>query len=350
LFGGFSGPGTPGVWAREDGQTLVYVTLALIAVLAVVALAIDVGFAYSTRRHMQNAADAGALAGAQALCRGEGADGARAAARRYAIANNAQTADVTVEQVGRGGSVSVVARGTIDTYLAGVVNVQQMNVAADAQAACGPVRTGRACGIAPFAFPYQQWQNVKGICGREFLVIDSDKVCGQDVVCDLNNGDRGWLDLPQVDLSLYSTSCVQSCGQATVRCYLQNDYPAPIALPACIRAQPGVAASTFRAAGDVPGRIMRVPLYDRGCGWPGDPAVSGSCGGANAYHLVDFGCIEIVESGQGLPEPPPSKKKDNNVKWLKAKVSCSAECYLGCNTAREAGGDAGDVLGIGMLR
>ncbi len=196
---------------------------------------------------------------------------ARAAARKYAIANNAQTADVTVQQVGLGGSVSVVARGTIDTYLAGVVGVQQMDVVADAQAACGPVRTGRACGIAPMAFSYQQWQEVKGLCGREFIVIDSDKVCGSDVACDLNNGDRGWLDLPHVDLNLYSTSCVQSCGQATIRCYLENDYPAPITLPACIRAQPGVATSNFLHIGDFVGRIMRVPLYDRGCGWPGDP-------------------------------------------------------------------------------
>jgi Flp pilus assembly protein TadG len=336
--------------AREEGQTLVYVTLALIALLAVVALAIDAGFAYSTRRHMQNAADAGALAGAQAICRGEGADGATLAARRYAIANNAQTADVTVQQVGRGGSVAVVARGTIDTYLAGVIGVQQMAVAADAQAACGPVRTGRVCGLAPFAFPYQQWQEVKGVCGEEFLVIDSDKVCGRDVACDLSSGDRGWLDLPHVDLSLYSTSCVQSCGQATVRCYLENDYPAPISLPACIRAQPGVASSSFRRIGDFPGRIMRVPLYDRGCGWPGDPATLGSCGGTSAFHVMDFGCIEIVGSGQGLPKLPPATGMDNDVKWLRAKVSCSSSCYLGCNTTREAGGDAGDVLGVGMLR
>lgn len=335
---------------REAGQTLVYVTLALIALLALAALAIDVGFAYSARRHMQNAADAGALAGAQALCRGEGADGAQAAARRYALANNAQTADVTVQQVGRGGSVTVVARGAIEAYLAGAIGVQQMNVVADAQAACGPVNTGRACGIAPMAFPYQQWQQVKGQCGREFIVIDSDKVCGQDVQCDLSNGDRGWLDLPHVDLSLYSTSCVQSCGQATTRCYLENDYPAPISLPACIRAQPGVASSTFRAAGDQPGRIMRVPLYDRGCGQPGDPQVLGGCGGTSSFHVVDFGCIEIVESGQGLPKPPPGHGSDNSVKWLKAKVSCSADCYLGCNAARQAGGDAGDVLGVGMLR
>ncbi|MCX7670175.1 MAG: Tad domain-containing protein [Anaerolineae bacterium] len=334
----------------ETGQTMAYVALALITLLAMVALAVDVGLAYSARRHMQNAADAGALAGAQALCRGEGADGARAAAQRYAVANNAQTANVTVTQVGRGGSVTVVARNPVNTYFAGVVGLRQVNVVADAQAVCGPVSTGRACGIAPMAFPYQQWQQVKGQCGREFIVIDSDKVCGQDVVCNLNNGDRGWLDLPHVDLNLYDTPCVQSCGQATTRCYLENDYPAPIALPACIRAQPGVAATNFRRIGDFAGRIMRVPLCDRGCGWPGDPSPAGSCGGQSSFHVVDFGCIQIVEGGQGLPKAPPAHGNDNSVKWLKARVSCSPECFQGCNTARQAGGEAGDVLGIGMLR
>ncbi|MGC8780014.1 MAG: pilus assembly protein TadG-related protein [Anaerolineae bacterium] len=336
--------------SAEAGQTMAYVALAMVALLALAALAIDVGLAYSTRRHMQNAADAGALAGAQALCRGEGADGARAAALRYAVANGAQTANVTVEQVGLGGSVSVTARNTVGTFLAGVVGLRQVNVGADAQAVCGPVNTGRACGIAPMAFPYQQWQQVKGQCGREFIVIDSEKVCGRDVVCDLNNGDRGWIDLPHVDLDLYDTPCVQSCGQATIRCYLENDYPAPISLPACLRAQPGVAASNFRRIGDFAGRIMRVPLYDRGCSWPGDPPVEGGCGGQSAYHIVDFACIEIVGGGQGLPKPPPGHGNDNSVKWLKARVSCSAECFQGCNTARQAGGEAGDVLGIGMLR
>ncbi len=84
-------------------------------------------------------------------------------------------------------------------------------------------------------------------------------------MCDLNNGDSAdGSILPHVDLNLYDTPCVQSCGQATIRCYLENDYPAPINLPACIRAQPGVAASNFRRIGDFTGRIMRVPLYDRG--------------------------------------------------------------------------------------
>lgn len=49
------------------GQTLVIVALALFALIALVALAIDGGNLMAERRRMQNAADAAALAGARDL-------------------------------------------------------------------------------------------------------------------------------------------------------------------------------------------------------------------------------------------------------------------------------------------
>ena len=46
------------------------VALAIFVLVAILALAIDVGRFYQQRRDMQNAADAGALAGAGDLCFG----------------------------------------------------------------------------------------------------------------------------------------------------------------------------------------------------------------------------------------------------------------------------------------
>jgi len=46
------------------GQTLVFIALALFAILALAALGIDVGYMYSIRHELQRSADAGALAGA----------------------------------------------------------------------------------------------------------------------------------------------------------------------------------------------------------------------------------------------------------------------------------------------
>ena len=56
---------------RERGQVLVIVVFGMVALMAAAGLAFDVGRFYSERRFLQNAADAGALAVANALIRGE---------------------------------------------------------------------------------------------------------------------------------------------------------------------------------------------------------------------------------------------------------------------------------------
>lgn len=52
---------------KENGQSIIIITLAVIVLLALVALVVDVGNAYAHRRMVQNAVDAGALAGARRL-------------------------------------------------------------------------------------------------------------------------------------------------------------------------------------------------------------------------------------------------------------------------------------------
>ena len=52
---------------RECGQTLLLFVLALGVLIGFVALAIDVGLLYEDRRHLQNTADAAALAGVLGL-------------------------------------------------------------------------------------------------------------------------------------------------------------------------------------------------------------------------------------------------------------------------------------------
>ncbi|MEK6720547.1 MAG: pilus assembly protein TadG-related protein [Chloroflexota bacterium] len=67
--------------ARDRGQVLVLFALSAVILLAGAGLAIDVGRFYSERRFLQNAADAAALAAANALIRGESDANADAAAR-----------------------------------------------------------------------------------------------------------------------------------------------------------------------------------------------------------------------------------------------------------------------------
>lgn len=66
--------------SREDGQTIVLAVIAMVALLALSAFAIDVGYAYYAHRSLQASADAAALAGAQKL---PDAAAAAATAREY---------------------------------------------------------------------------------------------------------------------------------------------------------------------------------------------------------------------------------------------------------------------------
>jgi len=56
---------------RDKGQVLVFVALAIFALLGLAALGIDVGYMYSVRHELQRSADAGALAGASAFTTGD---------------------------------------------------------------------------------------------------------------------------------------------------------------------------------------------------------------------------------------------------------------------------------------
>ena len=71
----------------EHGQVIVIFALALVAIMAAAGLAFDVGRFYSEKRFLQNAADAGALAIANALIRGENATDAEAEGRDVLVRN-----------------------------------------------------------------------------------------------------------------------------------------------------------------------------------------------------------------------------------------------------------------------
>ena len=100
---------------RENGQAIVLIAFSLIVLVAMAGLAIDGGMVYSDRRHAQNAADSGALAGAGAAalsmennhvfyssftCGSSGVNAAIAqaetAAENLMLANEYTSADVSV--------------------------------------------------------------------------------------------------------------------------------------------------------------------------------------------------------------------------------------------------------------
>src|SRR3970040_926192 len=83
--------------AKEQGQTLLMFVLALTVLLGFVAMAIDVGLLYEDRRHLQNTADAAALAGVAELPKDPAA--ARTRAIEWAANNGVPSSDIKTIEV-----------------------------------------------------------------------------------------------------------------------------------------------------------------------------------------------------------------------------------------------------------
>jgi Flp pilus assembly protein TadG len=87
------------------GSTLIFVAVAMVVLLSVAALAIDVGYLYVVRNELQNAADSGALAGAQVLYNSTGTavnTDADVTALNYVQSHLSEQATVQVQSVERG--------------------------------------------------------------------------------------------------------------------------------------------------------------------------------------------------------------------------------------------------------
>jgi Flp pilus assembly protein TadG len=107
---------------RDTGQVLVIFALAIVVLFAAAGLAFDIGRFYAERRFLQNAADAGALAAANALIRGETVAEADAQARDVLARNflsspngsNPQLPPTTpVYEIGHAGDASYLVNGIL---------------------------------------------------------------------------------------------------------------------------------------------------------------------------------------------------------------------------------------------
>ena len=166
---------------NERGAVLVHVSVALIALLAVAALAVDAGVKWVARGQAQNAADAGALAGAVALAFDDPNDltdtgMAKQSARSYALANQVWgqapdvhiTTDITFPTCPDGSPDTCVRvtvyrnqlrNNALPTFFAQVVGITRQGVVATATA---QVRTGTATDcLKPWAI-IDRWDEVAG--------------------------------------------------------------------------------------------------------------------------------------------------------------------------------------------
>lgn len=281
----------------ERGQALVTVTIALLVLLLFAALAVDVGQMYTQRRHMQNAADAGALAGARQMCLGE-TDTITSTAESYAQGNGSPIVTSTIDS----NIVIVTATIPVTSFLAQLIGIHTTPVHAVARAACGEATRG--CGIFPLTIDAENYAAVP--CGQKFVLFEESNFSTEPGLCDncdcgteyyysgnmqIGPGDRGWLRLPDPsDTGNYPdpNSCGSNCGSA-LKCWVQYDWPGQVSIGECIPGKGGTDESANKAAKKYRiGQIVRIPIYDIGtC-----TSVIGTCPGDN-YRVAEFGCVQI---------------------------------------------------------
>jgi Flp pilus assembly protein TadG len=160
----------------ERGATIVWVGLMAISLMAMLALALDGGYAYAQRRRMQVAADAAAVGGARVLAFGGNTTQIESAIEQLVSANAADSFGWSLLNGNR--TVEVTASLSFPTFFAGVLGRDQMTASATAQATLGYV--SRVGGLFPMITEVQDFEP-----DREYTLFADDLEAP---------GNFGWLD------------------------------------------------------------------------------------------------------------------------------------------------------------
>jgi hypothetical protein len=372
----------------DRGQTLVWVAVGMVVLLGIVALAVDVGHLYAERRHMQNAADAGALEAARARCYDN--DTAAAAAAKgsaFTTANNSRPDAISqsypvVPDAGNNWQFVATATEQTPTYFARVFGISQVEVAATAKAACGP--SPSACGIFPLAFSQSTWNQIKDQCGQQFFVWSGENsgnstyVPNCTTLCDCtkvfdNKGDqipgaialaetgRAWLDFTAATSQLNPVDCggKNGCGTQELACWINKPSQVLVLKDTCVSGTNGTKLGVKNDINNQAGKYFTVPLYDKRCNTSGGSGVCDSEG----FNISSFGCVQvgglqpqpITIAWKATPTPDPL---DPTKKWPKecvkdkllyVSVACN-KCSTDCGKTSGGGDPGSGIKAISLIK
>jgi hypothetical protein len=265
----------------ERGQSLVLITLVIFALVALLALVLDGGMAYSQRRAAQNAADAGALAGANIYCSTGNVNQALDKAYDYADFNNAPVAHGTSATFSNG-AIRVDAQIEYDSFFAGILGYDIMNVGATASAGCFLPCYGNVIPVVLACKPPEEdgsgnWQEgPEDDCfvyehqdaDVRYVIADSNFIeCDYgDDVCEqfsqtFSPGLFAWLDLEE-----------GGSGTGKIRAIINGDTDLTIYLPTWYRETTGNRNPIYMDLQDYIDEIFTVPIFNKRCR-EGDPRV-----------------------------------------------------------------------------
>lgn len=191
---------------NERGITLVMTALFLFVLLAMAAIAIDLGIAYTVRTSAQHAADASALAGAFAFQNDPGMTDAEIAQAAVVVANqnkvlgqpiSLQTGDVTVNRSQQRVTVTFTGArlnaAVRQTYFARAMGWSAFDIRVTATAEASPNAGSSRC-LKPFYLPNtvvkDPGESNGQACGNGHVMIDDSGSITQYALNKLTSGDN----------------------------------------------------------------------------------------------------------------------------------------------------------------
>ena len=279
----------------ERGTAMVIGALALPVILGMGALAVDVGYLYTARNQMQNAADSAAIAGAQVMLNGGDTSSATTAAVNFANQNTGNVPYLT----GASTTVSFPAANTVQTniahnsvglFFASILGVNTANVTATATAQFGPITTAPAGGSPPLAI---YCNNASG-CANQLKAEDYHEEkyrhCGNffgssGVACNFEPSEPEKKEIFLVGVTYDNNDTTNT----TFRDQILNGYPGEISYGQPARALPGTRQgweSDFQTRLDTQGGKMIVPVVTK---------IPGAGGTDYNVKVIDFAVIEVTK-------------------------------------------------------
>lgn len=246
------------------------IAVAMTVLLIFSAFAIDLGYWYVQRRQMQNAADAGALAGARALALYQVDDtevltdgqlyslildwaqrnGAHSVQALYVAENgskypiSAGSGAPAPKDYSAATGVHVIASATLPTFFASILGWEQMTASAEAEAAYGAAWS--ASGVVPLAFRWHSDEVFDAGTSYELFAGNDKKAPAE----------WGWLGL---DCALPETYCSPDSNELSE--WMRNGYPGEIYRNRSYMGDPGMKAAVLKEARV--GKYIIVPLFDQ---------------------------------------------------------------------------------------
>lgn len=263
----------------ENGQVIIFVSLILTAVLATLALVVDIGDLYLAKRKLQTAVDAAALAAAMQLAENKGETEALQAAREY-LAKNYASAQMTSFNV-QANSVEVRAKSDVSQAFSRLLGYKSLNISAQAQARYQvAVKVSR---LVPFIVPYQQ----------VFSHVGPEKATDFEFGADRPLNSDGTTENAQKAFFWLTDFNSQSGGTPDFYDWIVNGYPQEVAVGTLANGE-GVRSSLAEALNE---RLKRdptliLPVYD----------YTENSGSNGLYHVVGF--VEFYLQGFKLNGQP----------------------------------------------